>query len=84
MSNPRRKARWRRQRAASVATPVPPARWPLAAYKPLPSVWVPDVANAHLLDAARGLSTIALPLHPPGPVCITLPRRHGRSWAARC
>jgi hypothetical protein len=72
VSNPRRKARWqrKRRRAATVPSPVrlTAMRWPLAAYRPVPIDWAPDVDNAHLFDAARGLSSIGLPLHPPAPV----------------
>lgn len=101
MSNPRRKARWRRQRAAASAGGYPAGDRRVADLGPVPAAlrsphtlpsydachsleWIPDLDNAHLLVAARGLSSLALPLHPPAPVRITLPRRHGRSWAARC
>jgi hypothetical protein len=57
----RRKATRRRVAAApgSLVTPAYVACQP--------SVWVPDLDNAHLKDAARGLTSIGYPLHPPAP-----------------
>lgn len=96
MSNPRRKARWQRRRAASipVAKQEVPAsnlpggwsRWesPATPATPAPAaLWVPEDCNRHLKDAARGLESIGYPLQPPAPIRFPSPRRHGRS-ALRC
>lgn len=40
-----------------------------------PTDWVPDVANAHLSDAARGLATLCIPLHAPAPIDFDPPCR---------
>lgn len=78
MSDPRRKARWRRRRAVAVATVDVTSTHLTPSYRAAyPLDWIPDLDNAHLLNAARGLSSIGLPLHPPA--MLTLPRRHGRS-----
>lgn len=57
-----RKRAARRRAAAPAGTLITPAYVACQ-----PSEWVPDLSNAHLKDAARGLASIGYPLHPPAP-----------------